>query len=183
MPKDAWIKKWSKFKKVEFAMSFDSCDPLESEYIRWPSKYATTDAVAKRFLELKKDPKFEVFLRSTISVLNVWNMPETLMWWHTNDPTDSNFMNPTHLTYPSELCVTVLPSDLKKAVTDKFTEFQKTCDIPSINQNLEYIKNFMNSKDDSDQLPTLRNYLNKTDEYRNQNFVDYYPQFKTIFSA
>lgn len=181
MPKDEWIEKWSKFKKVEFAMSFDSCDPAESEYIRWPSKYATTDAVTKRFLELKKDPKFYIFLRSTISILNIWNMPETLMWWYDNDPTDDKFMNPTHLTYPSELCVTVLPDHIKKDITHKFTEFQKVCGIYTINQNLEYIKSFMNSKDDSHLLPTLKTYIDKTDLYRNQNFSNSYPQFKTLF--
>jgi len=181
MPKDSWIEKWSKFKKVEFAMSFDSCDPLENEYIRWPSKYSNTELVTKKFLELKNNPKFYVFLRSTISVLNIWNMPETLMWWYENDPTDDKFMNPTHLTYPSELCVTVLPKDVKRSITEKFTVFQNNCKVSKINNNLEYIKNFMNSTDDSYLLPTLKNYIDKTDKYRNQNFFNYYPQFTTLF--
>ena len=108
-------------------------------------------------------------------------MPETLMWWYDNDPTDDKFMNPTHLTYPSELCVTVLPDHIKKDITHKFTEFQKVCGIYTINQNLEYIKSFMNSKDDSHLLPTLKTYIDKTDLYRNQNFSNSYPQFKTLF--
>jgi len=180
MPKDDWVEKWSKFKKIEFALSFDSCDPAESEYIRWPAKYETTEKVTKRFLELKKSYGFDAFLRSTISILNVWNMPETLMWWYEHDPSNLKTMNPTHLTFPSELCVTVLPKHLKEIVVEKFNKFQSTCTINSINKNLDYIKNFMMSKDDSNLLPNLSHYLIKTDEFRNQNFEESYPHFKEL---
>lgn len=180
-PKDAWIEKWSRFKKVEFALSFDSCDRNESEYIRWPAKWETTESVTERFIELKKSHGFMVFLRSTISVLNVWFMPENLKWWHDRDPGDDKIMNPTHLTYPSYLCLTVLPPHIKKRITDKFAGYQKTCNVKQINNNLEYIKNFMNSKDDSHLLPELRTYLKATDEYRGQNFFSSYPQFWDMF--
>lgn len=180
MPKEDWIEKWNKFKKVEFALSYDSCNPAESEYIRWPAKYSTTEKVTKRFLELKTQYNFDVFLRSTISILNVWHMPETLMWWHEHDPSDVKTMNPTHLTFPDILCVTVLPKHLKNKVADKFATFIKTCSIHSINKNLEYIINFMMSKDDSHLLPKLSDYLVKTDEYRKQDFAVSYPEFKEL---
>jgi len=180
MPKDSWIEKWSKFKKVEFALSFDSANPSESEYIRWPAKYETTEAVTKRFLELKKSHGFDVLLRSTISILNVWNMPESLEWWWENDH-GFKVMNPTHLTYPEKLCVTSLPEHIKKRVTEKFNNYQKTCTNPKINKNLDYIKNFMNSKDDSYLLPNLKRYIEITDKHRGQNFFESYPQFSDIF--
>lgn len=181
MPKDKWIKKWDKFKQVEFALSFDSANPAESEYIRWPAKYETTEEVTKRFLELKKTNGYKVFLRSTISILNIWNMPESMQWWYDNDPGPFRGMNPTHLTYPENLCVTVLPKHIKERVTKKFTEYQKTCDVKKINEGLEYIKNFMNSKDDSHLLPSLKSYLEGTDKYRGQNFFESYPQFQDLF--
>ena len=183
MPKDKWIEKWSKFKQVEFALSFDSANPAESEYIRWPAKYETTEAVTKRFLELKATKKFTVFLRSTISLLNVWYMPESMQWWYDNDPGPWKGMNPTHLTFPENLCVTVLPKHIKQRITKKFTNYQKNCDIIKINDSLEYIKNFMNSKDDSHLLPSLKKYLEGTDKFRNQNFYESYPHFKDIFST
>jgi hypothetical protein len=181
MPKDKWIEKWDKFKQVEFALSFDSANPAESEYIRWPAKYETTEEVTKRFLELKKTNGYKVFLRSTISILNIWNMPESMQWWYDNDPGPFRGMNPTHLTYPENLCVTVLPKHIKERVTKKFTEYQKTCDVKKINEGLEYIKNFMNSKDDSHLLPSLKSYLEGTDKYRGQNFFESYPQFQDLF--
>jgi len=181
MPKDRWVEKWSKFKQVEFALSFDSCDPAESEYIRWPAKWETTESVTKRFLELKQTHGFHVFLRSTISLLNVWYMPQSMQWWWDNDPGSFKIMNPTHLTFPDNLCVTVLPKHIKKRITQRFAEYQNNCNIEKINNGLEYIKNFMNSKDDSHLLPSLKKYLEKTDEYRGQDFFKSYPQFHDIF--
>ena len=181
MPKDSWVEKWMRFKKVEFALSFDSSDPAESEYIRWPAKWETTESVTRRFLELKESHGLQVFLRSTISILNVWHMPESLEWWYNNDTGPYKGMNPTHLTFPENLCVTVLPTHIKERITEKFNNYQKTCSIKKINDNLEYIKNFMNSKDDSRLLPSLKFYLESTDKYRGQDFFKSYPQFADIF--
>ena len=182
MPKDKWVEKWSKFKQVEFALSFDSANKAESEYIRWPAKYETTEAVTKRFLELKQSHGFNVLLRSTISLLNVWHMPESMEWWWENDE-GLRIMNPTHLTYPEILCVTVLPEHIKKRVTQKFENYQSKSQNVKIINALEYIKNFMNSKDDSNLLPQLKNYLQGTDTYRGQNFFESYPQFSDMFDC
>jgi len=181
MPKDKWIEKWSKFKKVEFALSFDSANKQESEYIRWPADYHTTETVTKKFLELKQTHGFQVFLRSTISILNIWYMPESMQWWYDNDPGPWKGMNPTHLTYPENLCVTALPQHIKERITKKFEDYQSTCNVKKINDGLEYIKNFMNSKDDSHLLSSLKTYIEGTDKYRGQDFFKSYPQFHDIF--
>jgi organic radical activating enzyme len=180
MPKDSWIEKWSKFKQVEFALSFDSANKEESEYIRWPAQYETTESVTKRFLELKKSHGFNVLLRSTISILNVWHMPESMEWWWNNDE-GIRVMNPTHLTYPEILCVTVLPEHIKKRVTNKFDTYISQSKNDKINNSLTYIRNFMNSKDDSYLLTDLEKYIIGTDRYRNQNFFESYPHFSDIF--
>lgn len=179
-PKDAWLEKWSKFKKVEFAVSFDSSNKAESEYIRWPSKYETTERVAERFLSVKKSHGFSVMLRTTVSVLNIWHLPETMKWWHDRDSGHIS-MNPTHLTFPPELSITVLPAETKAAITDRFNAFKSTCDITAINKNIDYLLAYMNGKDDSQLLPVLYKYVTSTDGYRNQSFIASYPHFATIF--
>jgi len=182
MPKDSWVKKWDKFKTVEFALSFDSCNKEESEYIRWPAKYELTEEVTKRFLELKRTNGYNVLLRSTISILNVWYMAESMEWWFKHD-SGNVIVNPTHLTYPEILCVTVLPKHIKERVTAKFNEYQKNSDNIKIINSLEYIKNLMNSKDDSHLLPQLQTYLEGTDAYRDQDFYKSYPHFADIFAT
>ena len=182
MPKDSWIEKWSKFKQVEFALSVDSANKAESEYVRWPAKYETTESVTKRFLELKKSHGFNVLLRSTISILNIWHMPESMEWWWNHDE-GLRIMNPTHLTYPEILCVTVLPKHIKTRVTERFNNYIANSNNDKINSSLEYIRNFMHSKDDSHLLPQLKTYIDGTDRYRGQNFYESYPQFLDIFES
>ena len=110
-------------------------------------------------------------------------MPESMQWWYDNDPGPWKGMNPTHLTYPENLCVTALPQHIKERITKKFEDYQSTCNVKKINDGLEYIKNFMNSKDDSHLLPSLQKYLEGTDKYRGQNFFESYPQFADIFDT
>ena len=107
-------------------------------------------------------------------------MPESLDWWAEHDPT-AQIMNPTHLTYPEILCVTVLPDHIKNRITEKFNQHIKNTNNAKIANALEYIKNFMNSKDDTHLLADLKKYLEGTDKYRNQNFFESYPQFSDIF--
>jgi MoaA/NifB/PqqE/SkfB family radical SAM enzyme len=178
MPKPEWIEKWSRFKLVEFALSFDSADERESEYIRWPAKFEQTVEVTEKFLQLKRTHGFDVFLRTTVSLLNVWHLPETMHWWHQRDPGPAYVMNPTHLTFPEYLSVTVLPANLKAAITKKFEDHVSGCQVPQINETLRYIANYMNSKDDSHLVPKLREYLIATDGHRGQSFAESYPQFK-----
>ena len=182
MPKDEWIAKWDKFKYIEFALSWDTVDPAEAAYIRWPETYDRIEAVTKYFLSLKQHHNFNYIMRGTISLLNIWHLPQTLEWWieHCGDNVK---LNPTHLTYPEELCVTVLPEHIKKKISDRFDSYIATCNDERIITNVQYIKNFMNSTDDTHLLPKLQTYIEKTDTYRNQNFFTSYPEFFDIFSA
>ena len=107
-------------------------------------------------------------------------MPQSMEWWFENDIGNS-IVNPTHLTYPEILCVTVLPKHIKQRITTKFEDYQKTSTNIKIVNALEYIKNLMNSKDDSHLLPELKTYLEGTDKYRDQDFYKSYPHFADIF--
>ena len=182
-PKENWVKLWDQFKHVEFALSFDSSDKLESEYIRWPESFETIEKTTKAFLELGKSPHYRNILRTTVSVLNVWNLPETILWWIENNKAEKMKINPTHLSYPAFLSITVLPAPIKELISDKFDRYIAG-DFPEVLKKvLSYIKNHMMSKDESCRLPNLREYLRSTDLYRNQDFFAAYPQFEKIFDG
>lgn len=181
-PMEKWIANWNKFKFVEFAMSFDSATKSEAEYIRWPAKYEQIDSTTKKFLEMGAQKNFNIILRSTISMLNVWSLPETLLWWIENSPPDKPIvMNPTHLTHPMILSVTTLPKHMKEAITQKFDSFIGGDYPKSVKTNLSYINKYMHSMDTSFLLDRLQDYIVKTDAYRNQDFFTYYPQYKGMF--
>ncbi len=182
-PKDEWVKKWDNFKRVEFALSFDSADPKESEYIRWPARYDTTVETTKAFLDLGKRPNYYVLLRTTVSLLNVWSLPETILWWYENADFTPVAINPTHLTYPEILSVTVLPENLKDKVEKKYQRFIDGDYPEKMKNSLRHIVRYMNSADHTSRIPQLYDYIKKTDNYRKQSFTESYPHFATLFES
>ncbi len=181
-PKDAWVAMWDKFKFVEFALSFDSADKNEAEYIRWPAKFETIEATTRAFFKLTADPKYRLILRTTVSILNVWNLPETILWWLQNHPPRGTVVvNPTHLTHPDFLSITVLPEAAKQRVSAKFSTYMNGDYPEPLKRNLDYINRHMLSRDNSTKLEELSYYLAKTDSYRKQKFTDLYPHFNDLF--
>ncbi len=183
-PKEQWINLWRQFKYIEFALSYDSANPQEAEYIRWPAKYDDIELATKDFINLSKEPHFFIILRTTVSLLNVWHLPETIQWWIDNNPTGKKLsINPTHLTHPQILSVTVLPKHIKQRIEDKYSSFMGKESSPHMVNSLSYIVNLMNSVDDSKKLPQLKSYLEKTDAYRKQSFSESYPFFSDLFDG
>ncbi len=179
-PKPEWIELWGQFKFVEFALSFDSADPLESEYIRWPSQFTDTEKTTRAFIELGKKSGFKSFLRTTTSILNIWHLPETILWWIENCGQENPTINPTHLTHPNYLSITVLPEPLKRRVEHKFVGFIDRGVPDKMKNCLQHMINHMNSVDNSHLLEAFRSYIEKTDSYRNQSFRDHYPHFASL---
>ena len=180
-PKKSWVEKWDQFKFVEFALSFDSANKKESEYIRWPSSFEDTEKTTLAFLDLSREHKFFNILRTTISLLNVWHLPETMIWWLDNDPAAKKRMNPTHLTHPALLSMTVLPSFKKKQIVDRYSKFMGSGYPKQLTDLLDYTIRYMNSKDDSHLLYNLKTYVNRTDKFRKQDFFQSYPMYSDIF--
>ncbi len=181
-PKTTWVQMWDRFKFVEFALSFDSVDKNEAEYIRWPAKFDTIEETTRAFFELSRKGNYRLILRTTVSVFNVWHLPETILWWLENHPPQENLsINPTHLTHPDFLSVTVLPSAIKRRISDKFNLYLSGDYPQALKRNLEYINNYMHSADETEKLKELSEYIAKTDQYRKQNFFALYPQFYDIF--
>ena len=177
-PKESLIESWKKFKTIEIALSFDAKGP-SAEYIRYPEKTETIESTLDFFVELEKRmPNLSLGLRSTISLLNIYDYPETSDWWLQRK--DDKFYNPTHLTHPEFLSATVLKKEQKQLVSEKLLNHDyKT---PKAKAIAEYMVNFMNSSDDSHRLKELKNYIKILDERREQSFSKTYPYFQSLFS-
>ena len=79
-PDDEWIELWQQFKYVEFAVSLDGLGDY-IEYQRHPCKWKVVERVTKEFLQLHKHFDSRMGLRSTISILNILNLPDLTDWW------------------------------------------------------------------------------------------------------
>ena len=70
----------------------------------------------KRFIELQDEINLLVIARPTVTILNIYHLPETLEWLDQHNIRH----NATHLTHPTHMSVTVLPLHTKQMILDKF---------------------------------------------------------------
>ena len=168
-PKTSIVDRLKQFKWVEIALSLDSIIAAETEYLRFPSKHDDVIVTIEKFIALQDEINLKLIARPTVSLLNVYHLPETLEWLASKGIR----FNATHLTFPSHLSVTVLPKEDKAAVAAKFNSFEFTND--EAKAQCEYILNYMNSKHDG-QDEFLKNTI-FLDKSRNQSFVNTYNYF------
>ncbi len=187
-PKQDTVDKWKKFKYIEVACSFDGT--LSTwELIRYPSAWPTVETITQNFFKMTNEFDCRVGLRSSISVNNILNMPETFDWWIANWNVyastkfdESNWINPTHVTFPQYLSTTVLPAKYKDIVAKKLNS-RKNDFGHTIRNSIESQINYMYSKDDSHLLSSLKKYTLYLDMKRQQNFFIANPELKGLFDG
>ena len=176
-PKERIVNIWRQFKKIELALSLDSIIAEENEYQRHLTDHKVVLQNIEKYKELESTLPIVVSGRPTVSVYNLYHLPETVEWLH-----DRNIkVNPTHLTYPAWLSITVLPSQFKNVATAKFTTYKFK---RNIDKDLSwYLINYMNSRDDSSLLPQFIKYTKFLDQKRNQNFNQVFWYFENLINS
>ena len=183
-PKTDLIKKWKKFKHVEIACSFDGIKDTW-ELVRYPGKWKRTEEVIRHFFKLTLELNCHIGLRSTVSVNNILGMGESFEWWNENWDKYASadgvpYINPTHLTFPRFLSVTVLPEKYKNIVADKLGKQMKSFS-GKMRTALETQVNYMLSADHSSHLKELKDYTLHFDKKRRQNFFKVNPELTGLF--
>lgn len=170
-PKQHIVDRWKEFEYVELAISLDSIIAQENEYLRHGTKHDQVLVNIKRFVELQNEINLTVIARPTITILNVYHLPETLEWLD-----EKNIKhNATHLTHPTHLSLTVLPASAKKLISEKFDNYNFKNE--TTRKSCEYIKNYMMSKDDSNLFAEFKRHTEFLDNKRSEKFKDSYPYF------
>lgn len=170
-PTAKMVDRWRNFESVEIMLSVDSIIRSEVEYLRWPTDYEHMLKVTGRFLDLRNELNLTVAARPTVTLMNVYHLPETLDWLTDHDIPH----NTTHLTYPDTMSVTVLPAELKQRIEDKFNSYNYK--HTTTQSACNYILNYMNSADNSSQWTKFLTTTAAMDRIRNQNFFDIYDYY------
>lgn len=183
---------WAEFKRVRFHYSIDAYGE-QNEYIRYPSNWKHQEEV---FWKLDNTaPSVEVTTATTILALNVAYIPEFVQWkvnqgfkkinkW----PLGAGGINMHFAYWPPQLNVKVLPTEIKKQITEKYEkEFypwmidnwekftgvkesgitkEQWIDASYGIKRFKGIINFMNAEDWSARLPETKEYLNLINSHR-----------------
>jgi MoaA/NifB/PqqE/SkfB family radical SAM enzyme len=171
---------WSNFKQVKFNFSIDALGE-HNDYIRYPSKWADVETNLRK-LDSTPD-NIIVNIACAVQLLNVLYITDLARW-----KIQSNFKKINiapfgggviglHLVYlPSYLNVKVLPLELKELAKTRIEtflqEYQHTDFVNSTHgkQRWEGLINYMMSEDWSSKLPSTIEYLEVTDQTRNEDF-------------
>jgi len=165
-PKPRIVDTWASFETVEVALSLDSINKEENEYLRHGTKQDNVLINIDKYCSIRDTVNLQLMCRPTITIYNAYHLPETLDYLDSKDIST----NPTHLTYPEWLNLTVLPAHMKSIIENKFNSYEYKTE--KAKQACNYIKGHMNSKDDYEKF--WQKFLSHTDFLdlkRNQNFT------------
>lgn len=183
---------WKHFKQVKFNFSIDALGP-RNDYIRYPSKWAD---VVTNLQRLDDTPdNIIVNIACAVQVMNVLTIPDLVHWKLTMNfkkinqaPYGAGLIG-THLVYlPSYLNVRVLPDHLKKKVATTVEYFcarrrtdSEFASNPYGMKRWQGLVHYMNQEDWSAKLPNLQEYLTITDQTRQTNYLETFPELKDLF--
>lgn len=198
---------WDEFKRVRFHYSIDA-HGKQNDYIRYPSVWEHQE---KMFHVLDQTgPNVEVTTATTILALNIYYIPEFVKWKIEQNfkkinkwPLGAGGINMHFAYWPPQLNVKVLPKEFKAEVTRKYDEefipwlkenWQRCTGVKEAGidydtwlastygvKRFKNIVNFMNAEDWSQRLPEMKEWVQKLEAHRGQNFAEAFPHMTGIF--
>jgi radical SAM protein with 4Fe4S-binding SPASM domain len=183
---------WPAFKEIELRVSIDGY-PEIYEYFRTGGNINVVESNIKKLQQAKINLNLNTTI--TVCIYNITRIVEIAKyitslhtWFHTS-----------MVQYPAAINPKILPKKLKDTTTlnwkaflmqidsdpmwegwnDKEKELQKE----KIKQHGNFAIDYMNSEDLSDNIEDMWGYINVLDKYNKTNFLDVYPEFKTVATA
>ena len=170
-PKQKIVDIWKEFDHIELAVSLDSIIKEENEYQRHLTNHEQALINIEKYVEVADEIGMTVLARPTITIYNAYHLPETLEWLYERNIK----LNPTHLTYPLYLSLTVLPNSEKQIIQSKYENYEYKNN--EVEQFCNYIITYMNSEDKSNLLPKFKSHTEFWDKSRSQNFKTACPYY------
>jgi MoaA/NifB/PqqE/SkfB family radical SAM enzyme len=166
LPTDKHFELWQHFKQVEFNLSIDDIGHRFT-YNRHPAKWEDL-LTTINFLK-HKNSNFNLFSICTVSVLNVYYLPEIF------DKLDSMglkvFIN--HVHGPKYYGIEHLPTQIKTAIKHKLKNYH----TPS---RIEFLLNMLDQPEDLATWEEFKYWTLAKDQYRGESFSETYPEFFSI---
>jgi hypothetical protein len=173
-PSEEVLELWSRFERVELALSLDSIVPSEMNYMRYPTDGERALEHTEKYIALlKRMPNLHLILRPTINIFNIHSIPDTYAWW-LERKTERMSENATHLTFPEHLRATLMSPEQKRAVSLKYASFRERGN-PALNGVLDYLEQFYLSADESERYPEFLAKTEALDRVRGHSFREFFP--------
>lgn len=191
---DELIELWAEFKSVTLSVSIDGYGKV-NEYMRYPIKWNKTEENLRRYLSISKQRNlenknnFNINLSCTISTLNFIYVPMFIKMFYNickeYEQRVSCFLN--RVNYPDYMQLNLLPKKYRMECIDEINTFIDTLDADNHFDNIwiEVMKLFSSmcmeeETIDKDKLLELKEFIEKSDKFRNRHIENYIPEFWNI---
>jgi len=163
-PDDRFWVRWEKFKKVDIQLSIDGIYN-QFEYMRWPAVWSSVENNVKSYIN-KKSNNIQISLSHTVSIFNVFYLPEFIKWCLQNK------LGKPYLgmvSSPKMYSIKALPQQVKETLGKKLDRF-----------TFKEIVNYMYSEDLNEEFAGAIKHIHALDQQRNQSFNETFPEFYNI---
>ena len=172
---------WKLFKDVSIGASLDAMGS-RAEYIRKGTKWDQIVRNREQMIEIT--PKTDFYVSSTVSLYNVLHVMDFHRDWVERRLLKAQDWNINILQGPDRDRIDVLPQYYKDQVKDRIEEhieWLKPQDaLKRAIVGYEAILKFMFDYDHSSKLKEFFTVNDKTDAYRQETFIDVFPEFKDL---
>ena len=151
------------------------------EYQRFPGKWEKADSTIHSYLTDCSD-KFEFHVHATVSVYNVFYLPELIEWFIAKNEMRNWSLILNILYYNRNMSIQVLPPNVKEAVRRKLESCASDLSgqYRYIARSLRDVVNYMLAGEPEDSEALWSSFLiqnRERDKFRNQSYEETFPEF------
>ena len=183
---------WQHFDRIFYCVSLDQVGP-KAEYTRngqtWDTVFKNLCWIRDNF-EHSYEKGVVIQPNPTISILNVMDLRYIINFlFEHNIPTDYDINLSNVLVGPEFLSITILPEHLKAKAKENLELLKQDIDAMDmypqrkdfLHSGIDNIINFMYNTDDSHRIPEFRNWSQRLDMARGENFLKVFPELKDLY--
>ena len=172
---------WKEFKSVSVGASLDAMG-AHAEYIRKNTDW--TQVERNREMMLKICPKVDFYISPTLSIMNLWHIPDFHKDWVSKGFLKPQDLNINILQDPAFFRIDIAPNSYKQQVKLKYEEhiewLEPQDSLTRATVGFKSAVSFMMADDKTDLLPKFWDRTNKLDTIRNEKLLDIIPELKAL---
>jgi hypothetical protein len=176
------IEAWGKFKRVEVGASLDGMG-AQGEYIRKGQNWQQVLDNRERMKRLA--PHADFYINCTVSIQNAYHVVDFYKW-----AVSSKFVpwadafRINLVQNPLKLRMQMLPQEHKKRLTDMYHETAEWARANGsdglVVEQWNSLARFLNDQDYTECLPDFKDYMQKLDKIRGEDFATTFPEMRDL---
>jgi radical SAM protein with 4Fe4S-binding SPASM domain len=171
---------WKKFTNVTVVASLDAQGSV-AEYVRHGTDWRIIESNLQSLLD--QCPHVDFTVCSVVGLLNITSLIDLQKTWHANNVLHISKFSLTILLEPEHLNACVLPGHHKSRLSKLIGDHMTWCrdhDAVTLAEQWDEVLTHMLNTNLSHMLPEFKRLTASMDQYRNESFVDVFPDYQDL---